>query len=418
MDYRRIFIYVLLLIFRSRAARFHALCLRKIQGARERRIMAFRRFQAQQRFYFVIFLSAVICAHLTVDRSVWSHERSSTWWDRIVSQSFNEGDWLENFRMSRGTFLYLCAELKSLEKRDTVMRRAIPLEQRVAIALWRLATNGDYRTIAHLFGVSRASVCLIVRDVCDAIVQVLLPKYIQAPHGERLQSIVDGFASKWGFPQCVGAIDGSHIPIVSPLDCPADYYNRKGFHSIILQAVVDHEYRFWNINVGWPGRVHDARVFTNSELFEKAQAGTLLPSSPRFIHGVNVPLVILADPAYPLLPWLMKPYVQHGNLSVAAKNFNYRLSRARMVVENAFGRLKGRWRCLLKRNDTATEDVPTIISACCVLHNICEVHKEQFDETWMEELASGVNASSPTQNTSTNTNAESIRTALCNYMNS
>ena len=53
-----------------------------------------------------------------------------------------------------------------------------------------------------------------------------------------------------------------------------------------------------------------------------------------------------------------------------------------------------------------------------VLHNICEVHKEQFDETWMEELASGVNASSPTQNTSTNTNAESIRTALCNYMNS
>ena len=71
--------------------------------------------------------------------------------------------------MSRGTFLYLCAELKSyVEKEDTVMRIAIPLEQRVAIALWRLATNGDYRTIAHLFGVSRVSVCLIVRDVCDA----------------------------------------------------------------------------------------------------------------------------------------------------------------------------------------------------------------------------------------------------------
>ena len=418
MDYRCIVIYVLLLIFRSRAARFHALCLRKIQGAREHRIMVFRRFQAQQHFYFVIFLSAVICAHLTVDRSVWSHERSSTWWDRIVNQSFDEGDWLENFRMSRDTFLYLCSELKSLEKRDTVMRKAIPLEQRVAIALWRLATNGDYRTIAHLLGVSRASVCLIVRDVCDAIVQVLLPKYIQTPHGERLQSIVDGFSSKWGFPQCVGAIDGSHIPIVSPLDCPADYYNRKGFHSIILQAVVDHEYRFWNINVGWPGRVHDARVFTNSELFEKAQAVTLLPSSPKLIHGVSVPLVILADPAYPLLPWLMKPYVQHGNLSVAAKNFNYRLSRARMVVENAFGHLKGRWRCLLKRNDAATEDVPTIISACCVLHNICEIHKEQFDETWMEELALGVNASSLTQNTSTNSNAESIRTALCNYINS
>lgn len=126
-----------------------------------------------------------------------------------------------------------------------------------------------------------------------------------------------------------------------------------------IQAVVDHEYRFWNINVGWPGKVHNARVFTNSELFEKVQAGTLLPSSSRLIHGVNVPLLIVADHAYPLLPWLMKPCVEHGNVSAAAKNFNYRLSRARMVVENAFGRLKGRWRCLLKRNDAATEDIPS-----------------------------------------------------------
>ena len=65
---------------------------------------------------------------LTVDRSVWSHEVSSTWWGRIVNQSFHEGDWLEKFRMSRGTFLYICAELKSLEKGDSAMRRAVPLE--------------------------------------------------------------------------------------------------------------------------------------------------------------------------------------------------------------------------------------------------------------------------------------------------
>ena len=164
MAFLCIIVYVLLLIFRSRAARFNARLLRRIQDARECRITMFRRLQARQRFYFVIFLSVVTCAHLTVERSIWSHERSSTWWDRIGNQSFTERDWLENFRMSRGTFLYLCAELKSyVKKEDTVMR-----EQRVAIALWRLATNGDYRTIAHLFGVSRASVCLIVQDVRDA----------------------------------------------------------------------------------------------------------------------------------------------------------------------------------------------------------------------------------------------------------
>ena len=139
------------------------LCLRKIQDAKECRIMVLGQFQDQQHFYFTIFLSAVICLHLSMGRSVWSYERSSPWWDRIVNKSFSEEDWLENFRMSRGTFLYLCAELKSLEKRDSAMRRAISLEQRVATALWRLATNDDYRAIAHLFGVSRASVCLLVR---------------------------------------------------------------------------------------------------------------------------------------------------------------------------------------------------------------------------------------------------------------
>ena len=140
------------------------------------------------------------------------------------------------------------------------MRKAIPLEQRVAIALWRLATNEDYRTIAHLFGVSRSSVCVIVREVCQAIVSLLSPVYIQVPKGDKLKAIVDGFKTKWGFPQCVGAIDGSHIPIVLPLHYPADYHNRKGWHSIILQAVVDHECRFWNVNVGWPGRVYMMHV--------------------------------------------------------------------------------------------------------------------------------------------------------------
>ena len=81
-------------------------------------------------------------------------ERSSIWWDRIVSQCFDSCDWLENFRMSRDTFSYLCQELKPIiERHDSATRRAIPVKQRVAIALWKLATNGEYRTIAHLFGV-------------------------------------------------------------------------------------------------------------------------------------------------------------------------------------------------------------------------------------------------------------------------
>ena len=68
---------------------------------------------------------------------------------------------------------------------------------------------------------------------------------------------------------------------------------------------MNHLDQFIDIYVGWPGRVHDARVFSNSTLFKKGEQGTLLPNWTSNISRVNVPLVLLGDPAYPLLPWLM-----------------------------------------------------------------------------------------------------------------
>ena len=76
-------------------------------------------------FNFVIFFSVAICAHLMVDRSAWSHKRSSIGWDRIVNQSFDVGDWLENFRMSIGTFLYLCGVNVFGEKEHSYEKRYI-----------------------------------------------------------------------------------------------------------------------------------------------------------------------------------------------------------------------------------------------------------------------------------------------------
>ena len=82
--------------------------------------------------------------------------------------------------MSQATFVYVCDEIRSIiEKEDTVMRKSIPVEQRVALTLWFLATNADYRTIGHLFGVSKPTVCVVTKEVCAAIVKSLLPKYIR-----------------------------------------------------------------------------------------------------------------------------------------------------------------------------------------------------------------------------------------------
>ena len=72
------------------------------------------------------------------------------------------------------------------------------------------------------------------------------------PNGDLLKEIVN---TCWGFPQAVGAIDGSHVPIIRPQESACDYYNRKGFYSIIMQGVVDFRGRFMDVYIGWPGKV-------------------------------------------------------------------------------------------------------------------------------------------------------------------
>ncbi|CAM2110865.1 unnamed protein product [Caretta caretta] len=322
-----------------------------------------------------------------VECQFWARETSTDWWDRIVLQVWDDSQWLRNFRMRKGTFMELCDLLSpALRRMNTKMRAALTVEKRVAIALWKLATPDSYRSVGNQFGVGKSTVGAAVMQVAHAIKDLLISRVVTLGN---VQVIVDGFAAM-GFPNCGGAIDGTHIPILAPEHQAAEYINRKGDFSIVLQALVDHKGRFTNINVGWPGKVHDARIFRNSGLFQKLQEGTLFPDQKITVGDVEMPICILGDPAYPLMPWLMKPYT--GSLDSSQELFNYRLSKCRMVVECAFGRLKARWRSLLTRLDLSETNIPTVITACCVLHNICESKGETFMAGWEVEanrLAAG-----------------------------
>ena len=184
-----------------------------------------------------------------------------------------------------------------------------------------------------------------------------------------------------------------------------------------MQGVVDHQGHFIDVYIRWPGRVHNARVFANSSLYERGQSKTLLPDWKEMIGGRNVPLVLLGDPAYPLLQWLMKAFPDNGHLSQHQKHFNYRLSRARVVVEHSYGRLKGRWHCLLKRLDVGTCDVPELIAACCVLHNVCEIHGDAFNDQWMDGVQGQGNvcASASSGSTVPEESAVDIRKAFTSH---
>lgn len=180
------------------------------------------------------------------------------------------------------------------------------------------------------------------------------------------------------------------------------------------------DYRGWFMNayIGWPGKVHDARVLVNSSLYRKAMSDTLLPDWKRTISGVQVPLVILGDPAYPALSWLMKPYPENARSTPEEKGFNYRQSRARMPVKNAFGRLKGHWRCLLKRMDCHLCNVPNVVASRVVLHNMCEMFGDHCDNEWIHrDEPSGMQVTNHGCNYTSAGQASYIRNAIKDFVN-
>ena len=318
--------------------------------------------------------------------------------------------------MSRETFQIVCNELRPhLQRQVTRFRHPVTVEARVAVTIWRLATNIEYRTIAALFGLGRSTVGEIVIDTCEAINTQLMSRYIRVPHEDSLQDIVDGFRHQWGFPQAIGAIDGTHIPILRPQESASDYYNRKGYYSVLMQGVVDFRGLFMDVNIGWPGKVHDARVLVNSSFYRKCNSGIMFPDWRSNLGGLDVPLVILGDPAYPLMSWLIKPYLENSGTTPQERYFNYRLSRARMVVENSFGRLKGRWRCLMKRIDAHISNVPGIVGACVVLHNMCEIYGDHCLQEWMvSDVSSPINHHPASSVICTNGN--SVRDAIRDHI--
>ena len=111
------------------------------------------------------------------------------------------------------------------------------------------------------------------------------------------------------FQGIVGAVDGSHIAIKDPTEDPLSYFNRKGFHSVIIQGICDHELLFIDLYIGWPGSVHDARVFRMSHIARQLEEGFL--SQDRLLVG---------DSAYQLKTYLMVPF--KAALTAAQQRFN------------------------------------------------------------------------------------------------
>lgn len=189
-------------------------------------------------------------------------------------------------------------------------------------------------------------------------------RYVKWPTSDEISEVTSKFQSKKQIPHVIGAIDCSHITIKAPRMNKEAYFNRKHGYSIHLQAVVNADKKFIDVHCGEPGSLHDSRVLRRSPLYLKA-----LENMPaKFPNNT----FLLGDSAYPNLDWLVSPYKNTGSLTTAQRQFNYRHSSTRMVVENSFGLLKTRFRRLLHFSEqTYIENIVNLTVCGCILHNIC-----------------------------------------------
>lgn len=314
-------------------------------------------------------------------RRLWVKDRSKDWWDQHNHPDFPEEEFRKDFRMSKATFDMICNELDStVMKKNTMLREAIPVRQRVAVCIWRLATGEPLRLVSKRFGLGISTCHKLVLEVCSAIKTVLMPKFLQWPDEQRMRTIKNEFESVSGIQNVAGAVYTTHIPIIAPKISVAAYFNKrhternqKTSYSITVQGVVDPKGVFTDICIGWPGSMPDDQVLEKSALFQRANRGLLRD------------VWIVGNSGFPLLDWVLVPYTKQ-HLTWAQHAFNEKIGDVQNVAKEAFARLKRRWSCLQKRTEVKLQDLPVVLGACCVLHNICEMNNDVIDPTARFEL--------------------------------
>jgi len=234
-----------------------------------------------------------------------------------------------------------------------------------------------FRSVADRFGVSKDTVWKSVFEVAMLLTENA-HRYIKWPKLHEMSIFEREFRQLHGFPGVIGAIDGSHIAISAPIENHDNYINRKGYHSIILQGICDYKLKFIDVFTGICGSVHDARVWRLSDI-----RTLIVQDKNRYFQNKYH---LLADSAYPLSKYMLTPYRDNGHLTNVQRKFNTKLSKTRLVIERAFGTLKGRFRKLKYIYMFNTEIIPLVIFTCCILHNICIENEDAFIDEFDEAI--------------------------------
>ncbi|KAF7706407.1 protein ALP1-like isoform X1 [Silurus meridionalis] len=262
-------------------------------------------------------------------------------------------------------FLLMVLQQQGLKRQKARGQPTVPVRIKVLMFLSYMGNQNGFRDISDKFDVSESTAHKSVLEVL-AFFSTLGPSFISWPNASRKKTSSAAFHKLCGLDGIIGAIDGCHIKINRPNIRGGDYMNKQSFYSVRLQGIVDEKERFIDIFVGPPGRVDDARMLRASSFYadwqEKMGEYTLL-----------------GDSAY-TDPFIITQKCDNGDLTQDEQLQNSRISLGRTVIDQAFGRMKCKWRRVRDLQNTRLENVVMIIMAACFLHNMCIGDDEMCEE--------------------------------------
>ena len=212
-----------------------------------------------------------------------------------------------NFTMMEPAFFDLVEERINphLRKSETNFRKPLEVRLKLTVALRHLSTGENYTSLQYHQRAGRTTICKFVPKVCRAILCEFQKEYLVSPtEPDDWKPIKEKLRNRWNVPHAVGALDCKHIAIKKPWRSGSEYFNYKGYFSLVLLILVDTDYKFLWVNVGASGSSSDAQIFNRSKLKRRIENGTLAlpPPEPMGPGGPDLHYFLLGVDTSCLMP--------------------------------------------------------------------------------------------------------------------
>lgn len=315
-----------------------------------------------------------------IDRS---HQKNF-WTNGYVN--WDEEEFKSRVRINRENFEFILTAIRPhITKTPTNFEpRPIEPHRQLALTLYRLGHGCSFKILEDVFGVSRSLAIETFNYVIRVMVTTLYDEFVFMPQTEdEWKNEIKGFIENYAFP-CIGAWDGFHVSVATRLK---NYYSFKHKYTVTNMGLVGYDKRFLQLTCNAPGSTHDARLLRRSKLYQDIQLGHGLPN--KYVNLGDdlgdIPLVTIGDSAFPQFAWLVKAFANNTG-DVKKRFYNTKLCGARVVTENAYGMMKGRWRLIYKKCEVKLFNIKYVIMVCGLLHNLCIARNDPCKPRWKLEV--------------------------------